>query len=65
MKRKDIQNFFEKHGLLHAERVEFTLNGYTIWSYRRDEKGDYVVVNGLPVIETKFVAYEDADNSPW
>lgn len=63
VKRKDVERFFEKIGIDHAERVELGLKGYTVWSYRRDEQGTYVLNArhaNMPIMDVKYYSYEDA-----
>jgi hypothetical protein len=62
VKRTDVQKFFEKIGIEHAERVEFSLKSYTVWSYRRDEHGNYVINprhQGMPIVDIQTHIYED------
>lgn len=42
VKRREIERFFEDHNILHSLRVEFNEEGFIIWSYRRDEQGQFV-----------------------
>jgi len=43
VRRADVEIFLEEIGIEHSERVEFMEKGYTVWSYRRDEQGQYVL----------------------
>ena len=62
VKRAEVERFFEKIGIQHAERVEFTLKSYTVWSYRRDEHGNYMLNprhENMPIMEVQTIIYED------
>jgi len=59
--RADVEAFFEKIGIEHSERVEFSMKGYTVWSYRRDEHGTYVLAPRRqdPIMDVKHYTYEE------
>jgi hypothetical protein len=61
VKRADVERFFEKIGIEHAERVEFSEKGYTVWSYRRNKNGIYVLAprRSDPIIDVRRYTYED------
>lgn len=61
MKRAAVEKFLAANGIMHAERVEFTPRSYTVWSYRRDENGQYVLNKrhaNMPIIDVKTYTYE-------
>jgi hypothetical protein len=63
MQKAAVERFFEENGIEHAERVEFSLKGYTVWSYRRNSEGQYIVNPrhaGMPILDVKHYEYEDA-----
>jgi predicted GNAT superfamily acetyltransferase len=57
-----VEAFFEENGIKHAERVELTQKGYTVWSYRRDADGNYVLAPRRqdPIMDVHYFDYEDA-----
>lgn len=61
VKRSEVAWFFEQHGIDHAERVEFTLYGFTVWSFRRDDKGQYMLAPGRrdPIMDVKYYPYAE------
>lgn len=62
MKRSKVEKFLEENGILHAERVEFTPKSYTVWSYRRDENGQYILNRAhenMPIVDIQTHKYED------
>jgi hypothetical protein len=62
VKRAEVEAFFLKIGIEHSERVEFTPNGYTVWSYRRDEQGQYMLNPchaNMPIFDVHNYLYEE------
>lgn len=60
IKRDEINGFLADHGIYHAKEVTFDESSYTVKSFRRDEKGEYILSRdhpGQPIEDVEVFSY--------
>ena len=60
IKRDEINGFLADHGIYHAKEVIFGDSSYTVRSFRRDDKGQYIVSKehpGEPIEDVEVFSY--------
>lgn len=60
IKRDEIMGFLADHGIYHSKEVTFSESSYMVRTFRRDDKGEYILSldhPGQPIEDIEVFSY--------